>query len=83
MRQGKVPSFQIQLLSRTIRNLLTVYAARFNSTLRDLLETSRKEIELNAQANIDMATKIRNNLEVPLENFMLELKDKRKLVSTT
>lgn len=82
MRQGKVPSFQIQLLSRTIRNLLTVYAARFNSTLRDLLETSRKEIELNAQANIDMATKIRNNLEVPLENFMLELKDKRKLVST-
>ncbi|KAH8556316.1 hypothetical protein BGW37DRAFT_7751 [Umbelopsis sp. PMI_123] len=52
-------------------------------TLRDLLEASRKEIELNAQANIDMATKIRNNLELPLENFMLEQKDKRKLVQTT
>ncbi|KAG2188894.1 hypothetical protein INT44_004034 [Umbelopsis vinacea] len=52
-------------------------------TLKNLLDTTRKEIELNAQANVDMATKIRNNLEVPLENFMLEQKDKRKLVQTT
>ncbi|KAG2182406.1 hypothetical protein INT43_007336, partial [Umbelopsis isabellina] len=54
---------------------------RSSSTLRDLLETARKEVELNAVAHIDLSLKIRNSLELPLENFILEQKDKRKLVS--
>jgi hypothetical protein len=49
--------------------------------MHDLLETVRKEVEINAQAHIDLSLKIRNSLELPLENFILEQKDKRKLVS--
>jgi hypothetical protein len=37
---------------------------------------------MTAQANIELAQKIKVNLELRLENFILDQKDTRKLVRT-
>ncbi|KAI8148648.1 hypothetical protein BJV82DRAFT_664006 [Fennellomyces sp. T-0311] len=51
-------------------------------TIRSLLASAQKEMELAAQSNIELAQKIRSELEVSLDNFIMEQKDRRKLVQT-
>ena len=50
-------------------------------TLKTLLLSAQKEMEATAQANIELAQKIRSELELSMDNFILEQKDRRKLVS--
>lgn len=45
-----------------------------------LLASTQKQMESSAQAHQELARKIRVELELPLDNFILEQKDKRKLV---
>ncbi|KAI8084539.1 uncharacterized protein BX664DRAFT_337212 [Halteromyces radiatus] len=52
-------------------------------TLGILLASAYRELEMTAQSNIELAQKIKVNLELRLDNFILEQKDKRKLVQTT
>ncbi|ORE09924.1 hypothetical protein BCV72DRAFT_47294, partial [Rhizopus microsporus var. microsporus] len=49
-------------------------------TLYALLSSAHKEMEWTAQAHLNLAQKIKARLEVDLDNFILEQKDKRKLV---
>ncbi|KAL1935630.1 hypothetical protein VTP01DRAFT_4770 [Rhizomucor pusillus] len=51
-------------------------------TLRDLLDAVHKELEITAQNHFELAQKIKMNLELSLDNFILELKDRRKLMQT-
>ncbi|KAI9499677.1 hypothetical protein BDB00DRAFT_866537 [Zychaea mexicana] len=51
-------------------------------TLKILFASAQKEMEAAAQANIELAQKIRSELELSIENFILEQKDRRKLVQT-
>ncbi|OAD77608.1 hypothetical protein PHYBLDRAFT_179927 [Phycomyces blakesleeanus NRRL 1555(-)] len=51
-------------------------------TLRVLLLSAHKELEMAAQTSIEIAQKIRINVEVLLDNFILEQKDKRRLLQT-
>lgn len=53
---------------------------RHISTLRQLLDGVRQELETVGLNNIDLAVRIRNNLETPLQNFIIEQRDQRKLV---
>ena len=50
-------------------------------TLKTLLLSAQKEMEATAQANIELAQKIRSELELSMDNFILQQKDRRKLVS--
>lgn len=59
--------------------MLIVWSKR---TLQALLASARKELEIEAQAHLELAQKIRINLELSLENFILEQKDRRKLASS-
>ncbi|SAM01071.1 hypothetical protein [Absidia glauca] len=52
-------------------------------TLGLLLTSAYKELEMTAQANIELAQKIKVNLELRLDNFILDQKDTRKLVQTS
>lgn len=49
-------------------------------TLGELLASAHKELEFTAKSHLDLANKIKVNLELPLDNFILEQKDQRKLV---
>ncbi|CAO3663635.1 unnamed protein product [Umbelopsis ramanniana] len=49
-------------------------------TLRRLLDGIRDELEAVGQNNITLAQRIRNNLETPLQNFISDQRDQRKLV---
>ncbi|CAO3630982.1 unnamed protein product [Cunninghamella echinulata] len=51
-------------------------------TLGELLASARNELEFTAKSHMDLANKIKVNLELPLDNFILEQKDQRKLVQT-
>ncbi|KAG2237074.1 hypothetical protein INT48_001842 [Thamnidium elegans] len=51
-------------------------------TLQALLTSAHKETEWTAQAHLNLAQKLKTRLEVDLDNFILEQKDKRKLVHT-
>ncbi|KAI7882609.1 hypothetical protein K492DRAFT_224267 [Lichtheimia hyalospora FSU 10163] len=51
-------------------------------TLGMLLASTQKQMESSAQAHQELARKIRVELELPLDNFILEQKDKRKLYQT-
>ncbi|ORZ16531.1 hypothetical protein BCR42DRAFT_415250 [Absidia repens] len=51
-------------------------------TLGILLASAYRELEMTAQANLELAQKIKVNLELRLDNFILDQKDKRKLVQT-
>ncbi|KAI9315355.1 hypothetical protein BX666DRAFT_1961896 [Dichotomocladium elegans] len=51
-------------------------------TLGSLLVSVQKQTEASAQAHHELARKIRVELELPLDNFILEQKDKRKLFQT-
>ncbi|KAI9341308.1 hypothetical protein BD770DRAFT_399093 [Pilaira anomala] len=51
-------------------------------TLQALLSSAHKETEWTAQAHLNLAQKLKTRLEVDLDNFILEQKDKRKLAST-
>ncbi|KAG2220323.1 hypothetical protein INT45_004008 [Circinella minor] len=51
-------------------------------TIKMLLLSAQKEMEATAQANIELAQKIRSELELSMDNFILEQKDRRKLVQT-
>ncbi|CAO3703569.1 unnamed protein product [Rhizopus stolonifer] len=48
-------------------------------TLYALLSSAHKEMEWTAQAHLNLAHKLKTRLEVDLDNFILEQKDKRKL----
>ncbi|KAI8343359.1 hypothetical protein BC941DRAFT_411139 [Chlamydoabsidia padenii] len=52
-------------------------------TLGVLLTSAYRELEMTAQANIELAQKIKVNLELRLDNFILDQKDTRKLVQTS
>ncbi|KAI9480804.1 MAG: hypothetical protein EXX96DRAFT_481550 [Benjaminiella poitrasii] len=52
------------------------------STLRTLLISAHQETEWTAQAHLNLAQKLKTRLEVDLDNFILEQKDKRKLAHT-
>ncbi|KAF1796845.1 hypothetical protein FB192DRAFT_1292287 [Mucor lusitanicus] len=52
------------------------------STLHSLLACAHQEMEWTAQAHLNLAHKIKIRLEVDLDNFILEQKDKRKLTHT-
>ncbi|KAK4509509.1 uncharacterized protein ATC70_007861 [Mucor velutinosus] len=52
------------------------------STLHSLLASAHQEMEWTAQAHLNLAQKIKIRLEVDLDNFILEQKDKRKLTHT-
>ncbi|KAI7868001.1 hypothetical protein BDF14DRAFT_1798612 [Spinellus fusiger] len=51
-------------------------------TLRALISTAHQELETTATTHLDLAHKIRSHLELPLDNFILEQKDKRRLIQT-
>ncbi|CAO0792851.1 unnamed protein product [Mucor circinelloides] len=51
-------------------------------TLHSLLTSAHQEMEWTAQAHLNLAQKIKIRLEVDLDNFILEQKDKRKLTHT-
>ncbi|GAN06689.1 hypothetical protein MAM1_0133d06177 [Mucor ambiguus] len=51
-------------------------------TLHSLLTSAHQEMEWTAQAHLNLAQKIKMRLEVDLDNFILEQKDKRKLTHT-
>ncbi|KAI8073095.1 hypothetical protein BC940DRAFT_290521 [Gongronella butleri] len=67
---------------RLIKQLKTELGRDETGTLGTLLATAYHELEATANANLELAGKIRTNLEVQLDNFILEHKDKRKLVQT-
>ncbi|KAI8342194.1 hypothetical protein EDC96DRAFT_449658, partial [Choanephora cucurbitarum] len=48
-------------------------------TLHMLLSAAHKEMEWTAQTHLNLAQKLKNRLEIDLDNFILEQKDKRKL----
>ncbi|KAI7904994.1 uncharacterized protein BX663DRAFT_450382 [Cokeromyces recurvatus] len=50
-----------------------------SGTLRALLISAHQEMEWTAQAHLNLAQKLKTKLEVDLDNFILEQKDKRKL----
>ncbi|KAI8967486.1 hypothetical protein BDF20DRAFT_1004693 [Mycotypha africana] len=52
-------------------------------TLHDLLSSANKETERMAETHIHLAQKIKSSLEVDLDAFILEHKDKRKLTQTS
>ncbi|KAI9282972.1 hypothetical protein BC943DRAFT_362186 [Umbelopsis sp. AD052] len=49
-------------------------------TLRRLLDGIRDELEGVGQHNITLAQRIRNSLETPLQNFITDQRDQRKLI---
>ncbi|RCH79588.1 hypothetical protein CU098_006802, partial [Rhizopus stolonifer] len=51
-------------------------------TLHALLSSAHKEMEWTAQAHLNLAQKLKTRLEIDLDNFILEQKDKRKLTHT-
>lgn len=51
-------------------------------TLQALLSSAHKETEWIAQAHLNLAQKLKTRLEVDLDNFILDQKDKRKLTHT-
>ncbi|ORX54495.1 hypothetical protein DM01DRAFT_1335631 [Hesseltinella vesiculosa] len=67
---------------KLLKQLKTELGRDETGTLGILLATAQIELEKTAHANLELASKIRTNLEVQLDNFILEQKDKRKLVQT-
>ncbi|KAI9263454.1 hypothetical protein BDA99DRAFT_510258 [Phascolomyces articulosus] len=51
-------------------------------TINTLLLSAQKEMEATAQANIELAQKIRSELELSMENFISDQKNRRKVVQT-
>ncbi|CAO3643982.1 unnamed protein product [Cunninghamella blakesleeana] len=51
-------------------------------TLGNLLDSAHKELDFTAKSHLDLANKIKVNLELSLDNFILEQKDQRKLIQT-
>ncbi|KAI8993443.1 hypothetical protein BDB01DRAFT_776345 [Pilobolus umbonatus] len=53
------------------------------STLHNLLVAAHKEMEWTAQAHLNLAQKLKSRIEIDLDNFILDQKDKRKLIHTS
>ncbi|KAG0175544.1 hypothetical protein DFQ28_008875 [Apophysomyces sp. BC1034] len=67
---------------KLLRHVKTELGREETGTLHMLLVSAHKELEITALANLELAQKIRMNLELSLDNFILEQKDKRKLIQT-
>ncbi|KAG1053885.1 hypothetical protein G6F43_004066 [Rhizopus delemar] len=61
---------------KTFDEIKSFYNVR---TLYALLSSAHKEMEWAAQSHLNLAQKLKTRLEVDLDNFILEQKDKRKL----
>ncbi|KAL0096303.1 hypothetical protein J3Q64DRAFT_1631827 [Phycomyces blakesleeanus] len=75
----EVLTSKMNYTKKTFEELKAFYSI---STLRVLLLSAHKELEMAAQTSIEIAQKIRINVEVLLDNFILEQKDKRRLLQT-
>ncbi|KAI8887539.1 hypothetical protein K501DRAFT_242404 [Backusella circina FSU 941] len=51
-------------------------------TLNELLVSAHKEMEQTAKMHLGVSQKLKNRLEVELDNFILEQKEKRKLMQS-
>ena len=66
------------------RRLLKLSKAPFGKdetgTLREALETTRTELETSGNAHIEIAQRIRDELELQLGNFIAQQKEKKREV---
>lgn len=69
-----------ELAKKLLKQTKTELGREETGTLGMLLASTQKQMEASAQAHQELARKIRVELELPLDNFILEQKDKRKLV---
>lgn len=60
----------------------TLQLKHIYSTLNELLVSAHKEMEQSAKIHLGVASKLKNRLEVELDNFILEQKERRKLMQT-
>ncbi|KAI9030724.1 hypothetical protein CLU79DRAFT_883874 [Phycomyces nitens] len=67
---------------KLLKHIKTELGREEIGTLRVLLLSAHKELEMAAQSSLEIAQKIRINVEVLLDNFILEQKDKRRLLQT-
>ncbi|KAI8374153.1 uncharacterized protein BYT42DRAFT_575308 [Radiomyces spectabilis] len=67
---------------KLLKHLKSGLGKEETGTLKVLLASAHKELEITAQANLELGQKIRTILELSLDNFILEQKDRRKLVQT-
>lgn len=73
-------SLHEDLAKKLLKQTKTELGREETGTLGMLLASTQKQMESSAQAHQELARKIRVELELPLDNFILEQKDKRKLV---
>lgn len=61
----------------------TVFSHSLSRSLRDSLDVVRYEVEATGKSHIELASKIRDQLELALAEFNNAQKEKRKLVRAT
>ncbi|KAI8366601.1 hypothetical protein BD560DRAFT_400782 [Blakeslea trispora] len=64
---------------KLMKHAKTGMGSEETGTLHVLLSAAHREMEWTAQAHLNLAQKLKNRLEIDLENFTLEQKDRRKL----
>ncbi|KAI9307276.1 hypothetical protein BJ944DRAFT_25677 [Cunninghamella echinulata] len=79
---GAISNLHEEFGRKLLKHLKNELGRDETGTLGELLASAHNELEFTAKSHMDLANKIKVNLELPLDNFILEQKDQRKLVQT-